>query len=307
MEAKRDNNLGQRKNLPWNGIGKFKNQFEYILFFSKSSEFVFNIDSVREIDDLKKWWRSYPERYNPDGKAPSNIWQFTNPLRGWGNGKQNHLCPFPFPLVEKIVSIASNPGDLVFDPFAGSGTVLAISELMGRNAIGIDINKKYYSLFNNEVQHGAQEYWEKRTKEIAKNRHNILNFKITNEKLRKVKSLSNLCLYLNKTNNSEFIYVAIDGINFKKVTLWIMSNQLVNTVIDNEKILDLLNQTKIEIDIKIIDEENAKSEFKKILLYKYKYDKFYSYSSTTHIKSILKNKTADCYTYFYSNISVRVD
>jgi DNA modification methylase len=297
----------KEKNLPWNGTGKFKNQFEYILFFSKSEDFVFNIDSVREIDDLKKWWKTYPERYNPDGKAPSNIWQFTNPLRGWGNGKQNHLCPFPFPLVEKIISIATNPGDLVLDPFAGSGSVLAISELMDRNAIGIDINAKYYSLFKNEVQHGAKEYWEKRTKEINQNRQNILQFKKTNLKLRKLKSISNICSHLNTINDSEFIYLAIDNLNSKTINLLVVSNRIVDLTIENEKISDLLRQTKVKVDVNIINEKTAKSEFKGITLYKYKYDRFYSYTTTTRIKNIVTRKASDCFTYFYTDISVKIE
>jgi DNA modification methylase len=112
------------KNLPWGGIGNFKNQYEYILFFTKNKDFKFNIDRVREITDLKKWWKTYPERYNPDGKAPSNIWNFITPIRGWGHKEQDHLCPLPFPLTEKIISLCSDEGDWVLDPFAGSGSLL---------------------------------------------------------------------------------------------------------------------------------------------------------------------------------------
>ncbi|MBA7558284.1 hypothetical protein ES705_51082 [subsurface metagenome] len=122
----------KEKNLPWNAKGKFKNQFEYVLFFTKGPNYKFNIDRVREINDLKKWWKSFPERYNPDGKAPSNLWHYTTPIQGWGNNKQNHFCPFPFPLAEKIISISTDKGDVICDPFAGSGSALAIGYEMGK-------------------------------------------------------------------------------------------------------------------------------------------------------------------------------
>lgn len=180
----------KEKNLPWNGKGNFKNQFEYILFFTKNDKFKFHIDRVREINDLKKWWKTYPERYNPDGKAPSNVWNYITPIRGWGDSKQNHLCPFPFSLVEKIISIASDKGDLVLDPFAGSGSVLCISCMMERNSVGIDVNKEYKTLFKEEVLLGAKVYWDKREKELKKNKNAIEEFKLTNEKLRKLKVTS---------------------------------------------------------------------------------------------------------------------
>lgn len=296
----------KEKNLPWNGIGKFKNQFEYILFYSKNEKFIFNIDNVREINDLKKWWKKYPERYNPDGKAPSNVWQFTTPLRGWGNGKQNHLCPFPFPLVEKIVSIGSNPGGIIFDPFAGSGSVLAISNLMGRDAIGIDINKKYVSLFEKEVQQGAHEYWQKRIIELKSSKLSIVDFKRTNEKLRKLKSVSNICTYLNKINNTDFVFIAIDSKDTHFLSLMIVSDQNVTITIDNKKLEDLLSQTKIKIEIEIVKEKELKGKLKNVKLFKYKFDKFFAFTSTTNISNILK-KSNETYLYFYSDIAIKIN
>lgn len=296
----------KEKNLPWNGKGKFKNQYEYIFFYSKNENYKFNIDKVREINDLKKWWKKYPERYNPDGKAPSNIWEFTIPLRGWGNGKQNHLCPFPFPLVEKIISIASDKGDLVFDPFAGSGSVLAIAEQMKRNSIGIDINKRYIKLFEQEVLQGAKEYWKKRTDELNGSKLSFENFKATNEKLRKLKSVSNICIHINNINKGNYIFIALDSYESLELSLFVISNDTINTNIENEKLLSLLRQTKVKISIKILEEKAIKNQFKSIKLYKYKFDKFYAYTSTTNILNIIKY-TKDMYSYFYTDIAINVN
>jgi len=296
----------KEKNLPWNGIGKFKNQFEYLLFYTKGELFTFNIDSVREIDDLKKWWKKYPERYNPDGKAPSNIWQFKTPLRGWGNGKQNHLCPFPFPLVEKIISISSNAGETVFDPFAGSGTVLALSDLMGRNAIGIDINKKYYTLFKKEVTQGAKEYWQKRVKELSQNRQNVTEFRKTNEILRKLKSISHICLHINKNNNKQFIFIATAEKKKRTVNLWILTDYKVDLSINSDKLKDLLSQTKVLVRLQNMKISEAKVYFKGTRLYKYKFDKFFSYTAITQLENILKNNSPDSFSFFYTEIKIRV-
>jgi DNA modification methylase len=294
----------KEKNLPWNGKGKFKNQYEYVLFYSKNESFKFNIDKVREINDLKKWWKKYPERYNPDGKAPSNIWEFTTPLRGWGNGKQNHLCPFPFPLIEKIISISSNEDDIIFDPFAGSGSVLAIAKQMKRNSIGIDINKNYYKIFMKEVRFGAEQYWNKRIIELAKIKNQIINFKKTNENLRKQKTINYISKYLNTINNCKNIYLAINSTS-NKIKLYLLrkrSKQIID--IRDDKLTDLIRQTKIDVEIIIISKNNLFEKLKETKLYKYHFDKFYFYTASTQFERIIKNK--DFENYFYSNICMKI-
>ncbi len=196
----------KEKNLPWSNNGNFKNQHEYVLFFTKGNKFKFKLDKLREIADLKKWWKTYPERYNPKGKAPSNIWSFTTPIRGWGNSKQNHLCPFPFPLVEKILTLSSNEGDLIFDPFAGSGSVLALATAMNRKSIGIDVNSSYKKLFQKEVILGAKKYWAKRQLELDEVKGLMSDFTDTNKKLRKLKVATHICSYINSKNKYEFIF-----------------------------------------------------------------------------------------------------
>lgn len=57
--------------------------------------------------------------------------------------EKNHPCPKPLNLIEKLVDIFSNVGDLIFDPFMGSGTTLLAAKRLGRKAIGIEMNKEY--------------------------------------------------------------------------------------------------------------------------------------------------------------------
>jgi DNA modification methylase len=80
------------KTLPWSRTGQLRNQFEYILFFSKSKNFKYEIDRLKEIE-LKEWWVKYPERYNPKGKIPSNIWPLPIPVQGsWSSNGLRHAC-----------------------------------------------------------------------------------------------------------------------------------------------------------------------------------------------------------------------
>lgn len=135
---------------PWSRKGQFRNVFEYILCFSKTKDFKFALDDIRiaDPDEFKQWWVNYPERYNPRGKVPDNIWEMVTPTQGsWGDGNIDHPAPFPPEMVERIVNLTTDEGDVVFDPFAGSGTVLAQSEAMGRNPIGFELGEVYSEMY----------------------------------------------------------------------------------------------------------------------------------------------------------------
>lgn len=140
----------KKRARPWSRKGQFRNVFEYILCFSKTKDFKFALDDIRiaDPDEFKQWWVNYPERYNPRGKVPNNIWEMVTPTQGsWGDGNIDHPAPFPPEMVERIVNLTTGEGDVVFDPFAGSGTVLAQSEAMGRNPIGFELGEVYSEMY----------------------------------------------------------------------------------------------------------------------------------------------------------------
>ena len=139
------------KTVPWSNNGFTQRKIEYVLFFSKSPKFKSNKDRVRIFDSrqLKKWWIKYPERYNPRGKALDEIWEFPIPVQGsWGKKYIRHFCPLPQDMVSNMIQITTDEGDIVFDPFAGSGTVMSQSAYMKRHYIGFEINKNYINTFN---------------------------------------------------------------------------------------------------------------------------------------------------------------
>jgi DNA modification methylase len=70
--------------------------------------------------------------------------------------KTGHPCQFPVGLVERLILSLTNPGDLVFDPYVGSGTTAAAAVLRGRRAAGADIDADYLAIAAERVQQAAQ-------------------------------------------------------------------------------------------------------------------------------------------------------
>lgn len=113
--------------------------------FSRESPYNYH-DHVKLADDLEE-----------DGKLPASfmvvapgsespwIWDDVNRMRTL-NGDQArkelamHICPLQFDIVERIIERFSNPGELVFDPFAGLSTVPYMAVKMGRRGIGTELN-----------------------------------------------------------------------------------------------------------------------------------------------------------------------
>ena len=157
------------KTLPWSRTGQLRNQFEYLLCFSKKKEFKYEIDRLKEIS-LKEWWVKYPERYNPKGKVPSNIWTLPIPVQGsWSTNGLRHACPFPISLVERIVLLTTEPkkNNVVLDPFAGSGIVLAVADQMKRGYLGFELNKKFIQMYRSAVRNYVSKELLSRTKQVT--------------------------------------------------------------------------------------------------------------------------------------------
>lgn len=61
-------------------------------------------------------------------------------------GTVDHPCPFPEEIPERLIRLFSYVGDLVLDPFAGSGTTLKVAKLLGRHFVGYDTEPRYVEL-----------------------------------------------------------------------------------------------------------------------------------------------------------------
>lgn len=70
-------------------------------------------------------------------KSFKSVWRYTS------QAKSKHPAPFPPELPAKAINLCTNKGDIVFDPFGGSGTTAAVAKAMGRRYITCDISEKY--------------------------------------------------------------------------------------------------------------------------------------------------------------------
>jgi DNA modification methylase len=141
------------RTLPWSNGTRLRNAFEYVLLLVKGAKPKYRIDRLREHLDLKEWWVRFPERYNPKGKAPSNVWEIPIPMQGsWGNGEIAHACPLPPVLVERLILLSSDDGDVILDPFAGSGVVVAEAERLNRLGLGTELVERNVDEFTRIIR-----------------------------------------------------------------------------------------------------------------------------------------------------------
>ncbi len=124
------------------GMGRklgFSPRHEDILYFTKSTNYVFNVDDVRI---PQKYFR---KRNNMSGANPGDVWQFSH-VHYCNPERQAHPTQKPEALLERIILASSNVHDVVLDPFVGSGTTCRVAKLLNRRWIGIEINPEYISM-----------------------------------------------------------------------------------------------------------------------------------------------------------------
>jgi len=124
------------------GIGKkkgFSPRHDDILMFTNSENFTLNLDSIRV---PQKYYRS---RNNMRGANPGDVWGFSH-IHYCQDNRQDHPTQKPEGLIERMVLVSSNEGDLVVDPFSGSGTTLRVCQQLNRNGIGIELNEDYVKM-----------------------------------------------------------------------------------------------------------------------------------------------------------------
>lgn len=83
-------------------------------------------------------------------KCQLGVWQFTYESRDVRD-KKIHPATFPISLSKKLINLFSHRGELVLDPFVGSGTTLIAAKDLDRNAVGFDLNKPYIDLCSSRL------------------------------------------------------------------------------------------------------------------------------------------------------------
>lgn len=133
----------------------FDNKFEFLLVFTKdgSTDYKFHKPRVPQ-----KYIEADPRAHkkNARGRCLGNIIRV--PAYRPPNVKKlgYHAAAYPEELVALMLESFTDPGDTVLDPFLGSGTTLKVAEVMGREGIGVELNRDYESLIRTRIQ----EYWE---------------------------------------------------------------------------------------------------------------------------------------------------
>jgi DNA modification methylase len=138
---------------------KFNRSHAHILYYvANPKQFTFNADAIRVPSARMTTYAD--RRANPVGKLPDDTWvlrpqesdaHFKPDSDTWylprvcGTFKERtgHPCQMPEAVLERIIRVASNPGDVVLDPFAGSGTTLAVAKKLGREYIGCELSESY--------------------------------------------------------------------------------------------------------------------------------------------------------------------
>lgn len=129
------------------GIGRtkgFSPRHEDILMFTKSDKYTFNLDAVRV---PQKYYRA---RNNMRGANPGDVWEFSH-IHYCNQNRQKHPTQKPEGLIERMVLASSNEGDIVLDPFVGSGTTMRVCQQTNRKGIGIDLNPDYITMSQNRL------------------------------------------------------------------------------------------------------------------------------------------------------------
>ena len=143
----KENGLYLRNMITWtfhnmqNCTNRLSGRYENILWGVKDiRNYVFHLEEVR-VPYLTKGDKRLAEG---GGRNPTDVWYFDR-VNNMTKKKLNltHPTVYPLPMIVRIIKMATDPGDTVLDPFAGSGTTLVAAKIMGRRSIGFELDGSY--------------------------------------------------------------------------------------------------------------------------------------------------------------------
>ncbi len=135
---------------------RFSGRYETILWFTKSDEYLFNLDPVRVPQKYpgKKYFKG-PKAgeysCNPLGKNPGDLWVIPN-VKSNHIEKTDHPCQFPVELIERLVLSLTDAGDWVLDPFLGTGTSIIAAIRHGRRGAGAETVPRYVEIARQRIE-----------------------------------------------------------------------------------------------------------------------------------------------------------
>lgn len=161
------NGYALRNSIVWhfnnmqNCVNRLSGRWESILWFVKDIEnYQFNLDDIR----IPYITQNDKRLEGGVGRNPTDIWNFDVPESDfWYFNRVNnmtknklgiteHPCIFPTPMIERIIKMTTREGDVVLDPFLGSGTTLVAAQNLKRIGLGIELDSKFKEIIEKRVQ-----------------------------------------------------------------------------------------------------------------------------------------------------------
>ena len=151
------------------GRTNYTNNYDVICYFTKGLRpTVYNLDAIRVSQLVELAHRQRCEqvpsvtggkfsktKFNSRGKNPGDVWgdikQLTYKSKELLSREFLHTIQKPERLIERLVLASSNPGDLVLDPFAGTGTTAAVCKRHERNFLSMELNSELVALARKRV------------------------------------------------------------------------------------------------------------------------------------------------------------
>jgi adenine-specific DNA-methyltransferase len=146
--------LKPRNRIMWvrqhglHGRRKFSARHETVLWFTKGDEYIFNLDPVRVPQKYQGKTFHKGDRHgelscNPDGKNPGDLWSFRN-VKHNHEEQTIHPCQFPEDLIARVVLATTHKGDVVLDPYMGTGTCAVVARDFERRFLGAELDGSYH-------------------------------------------------------------------------------------------------------------------------------------------------------------------
>ena len=140
----------------------FSPRNEKFLWYVKDEQrYKFNLDAIRDPNvkypNQKKNGRL---KCNPLGKNPTDVWLFPKVTSGANRSAKErtpHPAQFPLTVIDRVIKACSHPGDVVLDPFLGSGTTAEAAVRNGRAVVGFEIRPDYIEIARKRVENAIHD------------------------------------------------------------------------------------------------------------------------------------------------------
>ena len=171
-------------------LSNWKNGMEDIWFATNSKNYTFNVEDVKirrkviapyKVDGKPKDWEETTSG-NFRNTYPSNFWDDIS-IPYWSMPENTaHPTQKPEKLLAKLILASSNPGDIVFDPFLGSGSTAVTAKKLNRHFVGIEMNEQYCVWVEKRLEMANVDstiqgysngvFWERNTSALQKKKSN---------------------------------------------------------------------------------------------------------------------------------------